>query len=168
MIVDNNLICYEYYKTQYTLNPVQISGAKDSDVADDKYAFNPSKLAVLVLEDDIINSEGYGLKKGFYNVKTDKYMDFLLIMQSGQIKAKVPVLKVEVIETINPVQFKPQKMSWKKYQKQQEKEYRKYLDGENPNNVDFKTAQLLRLDDDNSFLLIYNTGSVEVSGIIKF
>ena len=69
---------------------------------------------------------------------------------------------------MNPVQFKPQKMSWKKYQKQQEKEYRKYLDGENPNNIDFKTAQLHRLDDDNSFLLIYNTGSMEVSGIIKF
>ena len=168
MQIDNNLICYEYYKTQYTLHQVRDSGAKDGDALNDKYLFNNSKPALLVLEEDIINSEGYGLKKGFYNVKTDKYMDFLLIIQSREIKAKVPISKVKVIEPINPTQFKPKKMSQKKYEKLQQKEYRKYLDGENPKDIEINTAQLHQLDEDNSYILIYNTESVEVSGIIRF
>ena len=47
----------------------------------DLYNKNAKDNAVLILEDDIINDSGYGLKKGFYNVKPDKYMEFLLISE---------------------------------------------------------------------------------------
>ena len=166
MILDNNLIAYEYYKNQYTFKPVEISGARDENT--DKYAFGKNNYAVLVLEEDIINSEGYGLKKGFYNVKTDEYMDFLIIFQSGKIKAKIPITETKVLEAIEPVQFKPKKMSQRKYLKEKQKEYRKYLNGENPENIKIKTAQIHRLDEENSYILIYNTGNLEISGIIRF
>ncbi len=166
MILDNNLLAYEYYKNQYTFKPVEISGARDENT--DKYAFGKNKYAVLVLEEDIINSEGYGLKKGFYNVKTDEYMDFLIIFQSGKIKAKIPITETKVLEAIEPVQFKPKKMSQRKYLKEKQKEYRKYLNGENPENIEIKTAQIQRLDEENSYILIYNTGNLEISGIIRF
>ena len=66
-------------------------------------------------------------------------MDFLIIYQSGKIKAKVPVIQTKVIESINPVQFKPEKKSYRKFQKEQQKECRKYLDGKNPNEIEIKT-----------------------------
>ena len=168
MIFDNNLICYEYYKNQYTPNPVESSGAKDGDVIDNKYNYNKNNYAVLILEQDIINNEGYGLKRGFYNVVPDEYQDFLLVIQSGEIKAKVPVAKIKFFETLNPEQFKVKKMSYGKYKKQQQKEYKKYMHGENPNNIEIKTAEIHQLDEQNSFILIYNTGNLEISGIIKF
>ena len=168
MILDNNLICYEYYKNLYTLKPVIESGAKDGDTKEDKYSFNKNNMALLLIEEDIVNSDGYGLKKGFYNVACDKYMDFLFIIQSGKIKAKIPVAKTKLIESINPTQFKPQKMSYKKFQKQEEKKYRKYLDGIDPSEFNVKTAQIQHLNEENSFIIIYNTGNMEVTGIIKF
>ena len=45
-------------------------------------------------------------------------VNFLYIYQSGVLKAKVPVVKMEVFETSNPKQEKVKKMSWKKYNKQ--------------------------------------------------
>ena len=93
---DCNLIAYEYFKNQYTLSPVYPSGERDENKLTDKYSNSNHKPAVLILEDDIVNPDGYGLKKGFYNVATDEYMDFLLIYQSGKIKAKVPVVKMKV------------------------------------------------------------------------
>ncbi len=168
MIPDNNFICYEYEKNLYTPKPVIQSGAKDGDVKEDKYSFNKNNMALLLLEEDITNSEGYGLKKGFYNVICDKYMDFLLIIQSGKIKAKVPVIQTKLIESINPVQFKPKKMSYKKFQKEEEKNYRKYLNGTNPSELEIKTVQIQHLNEENSYIIIYNTGSMELTGIIKF
>jgi hypothetical protein len=169
LIIDNNIICYEYYKTKYTApSTPQPSGAKDGEALDDKYLFNKDGYAVLVIEEDMVNKDGYGLKKGFYNVINDKYMDFLLIIQSGEIKAKVPILQTKFIESINPEQFKPKKMSYSKYIKKQQKEYRKYLDGQNPKEIELKTVQIQQLDEANSYILIYNTGNIEMSGIIRF
>lgn len=168
MILDNNIICYQFDKGQYTPNKVIESGAKSDDVSDDKYSFSTKKSALLVIEEDIINFEGYGLKKGFYNVATDNYMDFLYIYQSGKIKAKLPVIETKVIETLNPIQFKVKKMSSKKAQKEQEKEYRKYLDGTNPKEVVLRSAQIRRLDEVNTWLLIYTENNVELVGLIKF
>ncbi len=168
MILDNNLICYEYFNNLYTLKPVTPSGAKDGDVEEDKYAFNKNSMALLLIEEDIVNADGFGLKKGFYNVTTDKYMDFLIIIQSGKIKAKVPVIQTKMIENVNPVQFKPKKMSYKKFQTEQQKNYRKYLNGTNPEEIDIKTAQIQRLNEENSYIIIYNAANVELTGIIKF
>ena len=126
MILDNNLIAYEYYKNQYVPQEVYYSGKKEETNLINKYSPNLGLNApVLTLEDDIVNQDGYGLKKGFYSVYPDKYLDFLYLYQSGVLKAKVPVIKMEVFETNNPKQEKIKKMSPAKYQKEQEKKYRK-------------------------------------------
>ena len=78
MIIDNNLIAYEYYKNQFVPKEVYPSGERDETKLIDKYSFNNQNLPILVLEQDIVNKDGYGLKKGFYNIFHDKYLDFLL------------------------------------------------------------------------------------------
>jgi len=168
MILDNNLIAYEYFKNQYVPKEVYSSGEKEETNLIDKYSFSKKELPILILKDDIINSNGYGLKKGFYNVIPDEYMDYLLIYQSGNLKAKVPVLNMTVYETNNPEQKKVKKMSQKKYERYQEKEYRKYLKGENPAEIDYKKAEIQEIKEHNAYLLIYISNNIELTGIIKY
>ena len=167
MLIDNNLIAYEYYKNQFVPKEVYVSGEKEETKLIDKYRPKSLNPPVLTLEEDIINSEGYGLKRGFYNVTPDKYLDFLYIYQSGEIKAKVPVIKMEVFESVNAKQEKPKKMSAKKFAREQEKEYRKYLKGENPQEIEWSEVKIYKTDN-SSYLIIYSTNNIELSGVIKF
>lgn len=169
MILDNNLIAYEFYKNQYTPNPVYPSGERDESKLIDEYAKDKKELPVLILEDDIVNEKGYGLKKGFYNVIPDKYLDFLLIYQKGELKAKVPVVETKFHESINAQkkQEKPKRMSDVKYRKQLEKEARKYFKGENPGEVEWREVEIIFYPDKNAYLIIYNSNNIELSGVIK-
>ena len=168
MIIDNNLIAYEYYKNQFVPKEVYTSGKKEETNLINKYSGDNLDSTVLILEDDIVDSDGYGLKRGFYNVKPDKYFDFLLIYQTGKLKAKVPVVDVKFYESTNATQQKPKKMSYKKYQKQQQKEYRKYLKGENPSEINWSEAKIHYIEEQNAYILIYNSNNIEIAGIIKF
>ncbi len=169
MILDNNLIAYEFYKNQFTPNPVYPSGEREESKLIDEYAKNKKDLPVLILEDDIINENGCGLKKGFYNVVPDKYLDFLLIYQKGELKAKVPVVETKFHESANAQkkQEKPKKMSDARYKKQLQKESRKYFKGENPAEVDWKEAEIIYFPEKNAYLIIYNSNNIELSGVIK-
>ena len=168
MILDNNLLAYEYYKSQYVPKEIYPSGEREETQFIDKYVPKTENAPVLALEDDIVNSEGYGLKKGFYNVCPDKYLDFLLIYQSGKLKAKIPVVEMETYETVAPEQFNPEKMSYSKFKKKQEKEYRKYLKGENPKEIDWKEAQIQYIEEQKAWVLVYDSNNFRLVGIIKF
>ena len=167
MLIDNNLIAYEYSKGQYVPKEVYYSGEKDETKYIDKYS-NRKELPVLILEDDIINPDGYGLKKGFYNVVPDEYKDFLLIYQSGKLKAKVPVVKINITSNNSPKQKKPKKMSQGAYKRKQQREYRKYLNGINPSEYEYKEAEIQYIPDKSAWLLMYKTDNLELSGVIKF
>jgi len=167
MLIDNNLIAYEYYKGRYVPNEIYYSGEKEETKNINKYS-NTKDLPILILEDDIVNSEGYGLKKGFYNIIPDEYKDFLLIYQTGKLKAKVPVVEVKSTPTANPSQQKLKKMSVKKYQKYKEKEYRKYMKGINPSEFEYTEVTIEYIKENNTYLISYRTNTYQLSGIIKF
>ncbi len=52
---------------------------------------------LLALEFDILNKEGFGLKRGYYEIACDETYSFLMFVQSGKIKAKIPVIAQETI-----------------------------------------------------------------------
>ena len=168
MPIDNNLIAYEFFKNQYVPKEVYVSGEKEETKLIDKYSQNKAGAPVLTLEEDIVNSDGYGLKRGFYSVKPDKYFDFLYLYQSGDLKAKVPVVSMEVFETNNPEQHKVKRMSAKKYAREQEKKYRKYMNGENPQEIEWSEVNIYKLREKNSWIIIYNSNNIQLSGVIKF
>ena len=168
MILDNNLIAYEYFKNQYVPKEVYVSGEKEETKLIDKYTSNKDGAPILTLEEDIVNEEGFGLRRGFYSVMPDKYLDFLMLYQAGKLKAKVPVVSMEIYETNHPKQEKVKKMSARKYAKQQEKEYRKYMDGQNPDDVEWSDANIYKLKEKNSWIIIYNSNIIQLSGVIKF
>ena len=168
MIFDNNLIAYEYFKNQYVPKEVYVSGEKEETKLIDKYAPQKDGAPVLTLEEDIINDKGFGLKRGFYSVSPDKYLDFLLLSQGGRLKAKIPVTDMKIYETTNPQQQKIKKMSAKKYAKEQEKKYRKYMNGENPDEIEWSEVNIYKTKEQNSWIIIYNSKNIQLSGVIKF
>ena len=168
MIIDNNLIAYEYFKDQYVPKEVYTSGKKEETNLINKYSPSTQNAPILTLEEDIVNKDGYGLKKGFYSVTPDEYLDFLCIYQSGQLKAKIPVIDMQVFETNNPKQQKIKKMSARKLAKEQEKKYRKYMNGINPEEIDWKEVAIYKLAENNSWIIVYNANNIQLSGAIKF
>lgn len=68
------------------------SGAKveDNTIYSDRAPQNTNP--VLLLEYDILNNDGYGLKRGFYEIRPDADYMYLMFIQAGEIKAKIPVI----------------------------------------------------------------------------
>lgn len=73
------------------------SGAKveDNAIYSDNSRINTNP--ILRLEYDILNKDGYGLKRGFYEIRPDDDYTYLMFIQAGQIKAKIPVISHELI-----------------------------------------------------------------------
>ena len=74
---------------------------------------------------------------------------------------------MEVYETNNPKQEKIKKMSAKKFQREQEKKYRKYINGQNPDEIEWSEVNIYK-HKENSWLVIYNSNNIQLSGLIKF
>lgn len=168
MIADTNLIAYEYYKNQYVPQEVYPSGEREETNLINKYSPSGANAPILSLNEDIVNKDGYGLKRGFYSVLPDKYLDFLYIYQSGKLKAKIPVIKMEVYESANPQQEKVKKMSAKKLAREQQKEYRKYLNGQNPSQIEWSEVNIYKAKEPDTYLIIYNSNNIQLCGMIKF
>lgn len=95
---DNNLIAA--WRTLDEILPYSQyqSGAKDEDNPAYKNPLPSTSNPILALEFDILNKDGFGLKRGYYEIGTDSEYSYLMFIQSGVIKAKIPVIKQEVIE----------------------------------------------------------------------
>lgn len=52
---------------------------------------------VLCLEYDILNYDGFGIKRGFYEIRPNSEYTFLMFIQAGKIKAKIPVVSHSLI-----------------------------------------------------------------------
>ena len=59
-------------------------------------------------------------------------------------------------------------MSYRKYQKEQEKLYRKYLKGENPDEIDYKFVQMDYIHQEQAYMIRYEAKNYELFGVLKF
>ena len=162
-----DLIAYEYYRNPYVLNDITTSGEKDETRLTNRYSYGKNA-TVLAIRDDIINPEGYGLKKGFYNICPDEFSEFLLIYQSGELKAKIPVIKMERVQSENDGKQKVKKMSQSAYNRKLRKEQKKYMKGENPNTVDYSEADIEYIREKDAWVIMYKNPTVTLYGMIKF
>ncbi len=100
MILDcNNIIHHRWLTIDEVLPyPQYQSGAREEQKPVYKDYKDPSSNPVLILEFDILNKDGFGLKKGYYEIATDSEYKTLMFVESGNIKAKIPVIKEEMID----------------------------------------------------------------------
>lgn len=94
-------IPYDYIASFRTIDEVlpyrqYTSGAKVEDNVIYKNK-NENTNPVLRLEYDILNKEGFGIKRGFYEIRPNSDFTVLMFIQSGKVKAKIPVISKELI-----------------------------------------------------------------------
>ncbi len=177
-----DVIPYKQYK----------SGAKveDNSIYSDNSAVNTNP--VLRLEYDILNKDGFGLKRGFYEIRPDDDYTFLKFIQAGKIKAKIPVIKTERISEYGNDYEWPDKKKNKntsdssvarisnrnsvvspkgvtpvlsdKERKKREKKFKKGIDPINyiHSNVDMKYDKEL-----SSYIIIWEKYNTRVFGLLK-
>ena len=95
------------------------------------------------------------MKNGFYEVKPDSNFEYLNLYQSGEIKAKVPIISVEQVDK-NP----PKPMSERK-----EKKIRKK--GIVPEEYVMSNANIYYDKQTGAYLLIYEFKNTKIKGVIK-
>lgn len=132
-----------------------LSGEKEYQKPSYNYGPPSTKYPILALEDDIINDDGKGLKKGFYEIRIDDNKEFLLFVQSGKTKAKIPVVMHESLkkQTQKPLTAKQEAKKMRKEAKKAKKEAYKYRKGELPKNMMFNDVKIT-YDEKNALWVI--------------
>ncbi len=99
MFIDCPNIQIAHYQTIDEVLPYKQykAGTKDKDKPVYQNPLESSSNPVLTLEFDILNKDGFGLKRGYYEIATNPEFTFLMFVQQGKIKAKIPVIKHELI-----------------------------------------------------------------------
>ncbi len=129
-----------------------------------------SKYPILALEDNIIDDSGKGLKKGFYEIRISENKDFLLFVQSGVIKAKVPVVfyesykKKEVKQNLSDKEV-AKKM--KKEAKEAKEDAYKYRRGENPKDIVFNDIKMYFDDKNSCWVIIWEADEQKAIGCFR-
>ncbi len=148
-----------------------LSGEKEHQKPSYNYGPPSTKYPVLALENDIIDDNGKGLKKGFYEVRIDDNNEFLLFVQSGTIKAKIPVIFYESYKKEEPLK---ENMSDKKYAKlirQKEKKARKeaykYRKGELPKDIVINEIKMNYDEKNACWVIIWEAMSSKAIGCFR-
>ncbi|MBE7707051.1 MAG: hypothetical protein E7Z91_07430 [Cyanobacteria bacterium SIG30] len=154
IIMDYDLIAERAYEDDIFPYKRYQSGVKEADKAVYK-GVEGKNYPVLLLEDNLVNQDGYGLKKGFYMLAPDQDKDFLIFYQSGEIKAKIPIISVEQIEK------KHKKIS--KFRKKKIKQ-KGILEEE----YIFSKAQIFYNKEEDNYLVIWEYKNTKIKAVIKF
>jgi hypothetical protein len=149
---------YGYTREQSVPFPAYPSGAKPPfesiyllpDIPD---AHNP----LLIVKEDIINSAGRGLKRGFYETRLSQTADFLLLYQAGQLRAKIPVVTIEQRKPVASKKTKPKKVKKKK------KNYK----GTNPEDFVYNRVELRYSAEQESYIILWYRANVRVTAAFK-
>jgi len=158
------------------INPYKGTLSGEREHQKPSYRIGPpsTKNPILTLQDDIVGFDGRGLKKGFYEVKMDEEYDFFLLIQSGKLKAKIPVLEVKNIKDNPPVETEIKKIIPKKIKKEREKEEKrrkkreyKYRKGELPEDYVHSKAELFYDKSTDNWVIIWELENTRAIGSFK-
>ncbi len=148
---------------------------------------------VLRLEYDILNKDGYGLKKGFYEIRPDSDYNYLMFIQAGKIIAKIPVLSNERISDYgndyewpdkkkrnknspnsNPQRLteentvvSPNKITPELSDKEKKKRQKRYKKGIDPLEHIHSSVAIHFDDKIESYLVIWEKYNTRVTGVLK-
>lgn len=148
------------------------AGIKDNDKGYIKYAppssTNPTLLVVTPIYDDDDNV----IMPGYYELVLSEDRTMLLMVQNGEITAKMPVFRVEEDRTqeqvAQPMDNKSQKQQDKE-QKKKEKTMKKAIaQGQIASEPEIYTNATIQHDvDGNYYLIKYERGKIRAWGAIK-
>lgn len=150
-----------------------LSGEKEDQKPSYNYGPKSTKYPIIALKDDIVAPDGRGLKKGFYEVRIDKNYEFLLLVQAGVLKAKIPVISLESAGR-NQAPKEEKVLNSKQMAKQMRKEYKKakkdekkYLKGENPKDIINSSAEIFYDRVSSSWVIMWEVENLKAVGCFR-
>ena len=147
-----------------------LSGEKEYQKPSYNYGPPTTKYPILALEDNIVDENGKGLKKGFYEVRIDDNKQFLLFMQSGKLKAKIPIINYESLKKQVSQQALNSKQMAKKMRKdakKAQKEAYKYKKGELPKDIVFNDIKMTYDEKNACWVIIWEADESRAIGCFR-
>lgn len=162
MLIDANFDLIAFYTEKEVLPyPRYTSGGDKGTDSIYQYALPEKDAPILVIEKDIIYDDGTGLKTGFYQVTLSDDYDFLLLFESGKLKAKIPITSISHRSEAKLEKQKPKKQrNWFKTQD-------KFNKGKDSKEFLYRKATLNFDPPTNSYVLIYERGNIKAVGVMK-
>ena len=147
-----------------------LSGEKEYQKPSYNYGPPSTKYPILALEDNIVDDNGKGLKKGFYEVRISENKDFLLFVQSGKVKAKIPIINYESLKKQVSQQALNSKQMAKKMRKdakKAQKEAYKYKKGELPKDIVFNDIKMTYDEKNACWVIIWEAEDSKAIGCFR-
>lgn len=154
----------------YPIHPQETGGVIQGTQAIYRYSLRDSDYPILIIIDEISDSEGDKIPAGHYELALSDERDFLIIMQSKKPIAIIPTFKVEEDKEAFDEKFdKDYQKKLKKQKKEREKTNAKRAKVGMPPVEDkiHMEASIEYVKDGNYYLLKYERGTIRAWGAIK-
>lgn len=154
----------------YPIEPQETSGYYVGSQSIYKYSLKESQYPVLSLVEPLYDNLGHVIKPGFYELALSDSRDFLILMESKNPVAIIPVIKVEEDATEkdrlnNPKVKRELKKEAKARKKTNEKRARV---GMPPDEIKiYSEASIEYNDKDKYYLIKYQRGTIKAWGAFK-
>ncbi len=154
----------------YPVHPQETSGVGLGSQAIYRYSLRDSDYPILIIVDKISDTEGNLIPAGHYELALSDERDFLILMQTKNPVAIIPVFKVEEDKEAYNKEFDKdyQKMK-KKREKEREKTNKKRAEVGMPPDEEkvHMRATIEYIKDGNYYLIKYERGTIRAWGAIK-
>ena len=163
------LFTQEYIRA-YPIHPQETSGYYVGSQAIYKYSLNDSEYPTLIIPDPLYDNEGHVIKPGYYELALSDSMDFLILLESKNPIAVIPVIKIEEDETEKArLNNKTVKKELKKEKKDREKTNKKRAKiGMTPDKPEIFMEADIEYDSQGGYYIVrYQKGIIKAWGVFK-
>lgn len=154
----------------YPIQPMETSGVSLGSQAIYRYSLRDSDFPIVTIVDKISDLNGDTIQPGHYELALSDEKDFLILMQTKNPIAIIPVFKVEENKKAFTEQHsKKFERKQKKIKKEREKTNKKRAEVGMPPDEEkiHKEAEIEYIIDGNYWLLKYEKGPIRAWGAIK-
>ena len=158
------------YIRPYPQEPQETSGYFVGSQAIYRYSLKSSDYPKLIIPDPLYDNEGGAIKPGFYELALTDSRDFLILLESKNPRAIIPVIKIEEDATEeNRLNNKTVKKQLKKEEKEREKTNKKRAKvGMPPDEPQiYNEASIEYIQKDDYYLIKYQRGTIKAWGAFK-
>ena len=165
----NNVLMHKEIRP-YPPQPQETSGVVHGTSSIYRYSLKESLYPTLIIIDPISDGNGDIIPPGHYELALSDSMDFLIIMQSKQPMAIIPVFKIEEDKTtLDEQRTQKYKRRQKKLEKEREKTNKKRAKAGMPPDEEIPTmdASIEYNEKGGYYLIKYEKGTIKAWGAIK-
>lgn len=158
------------YIRPYPIQPQETSGYFVGSQAIYRYSLNDSEYPTIIIPDPLYDNRGGIIKPGYYEIALSDSREFLILLESKNPVAIIPVIKIEEDDTEKDrLNNKTVKKELKKEKKEREKTNKKRAKvGMPPDEPKIFMEAEIEYDNKGEYYIIrYQKGTIKAWGVFK-